>query len=73
MPQLSRAEKIAENKRNKRVETAYYKRCSRVQINIMRIGEVFKAGTDALAADPTMTDDALGVVVYNFVQTIRTN
>lgn len=55
----------------KRVEQAYYKGCSGVEINIMDIGKVFKAGVAAIEADPTISDAALRDSVVAFVETIR--
>jgi hypothetical protein len=55
----------------KRIERAYYERCSGVQISIMDIGRVFKAGHDAVAAGAD--DQALGDAIAAFVETIRHN
>ena len=72
-PVSPRAAKMAENKANKRVEAAYYARCRGIPINVMDIGKVFDAGKKALAADSTITDEALADAVFAFVQTIRKN
>lgn len=68
--------RVAKTKRQqardeKRIEQAYYRSCSGVQIDIMDIGKVFKAGHAALLAG---ADEAgLEKAVVDFVQTIRRN
>lgn len=59
--------------RDKRVERLYYARCNGVQIDIMDIGRVFDTGRNAIAANPAITDAALGDAIAAFVQTIRHN
>lgn len=54
-----------------RVDRAYMRICSGVQINIMDIGKVFKVGMAAIAAGADET--ALETAIVNFVQTIRKN
>lgn len=55
----------------KRIEKAYYRRCSGVQIDIMDISKVFRAGLAALerGADELELEQA----IVDFVQTIRRN
>ena len=48
---------------SKRIESLYYKRCDRVQINIMDISKVFDAGQKAIDANRDITDEALGDVI----------
>lgn len=58
---------------DKRIERAYYKHCSGIQIDIMDIGKVFRESHKWLANNPTITDDALGAGILAFVNTIRKN
>lgn len=61
----------AKAKIEKIVEAAYYRTCSGIQINIMDIGKVFKAGVAAYEAGAR--DAVLDKAVFDFVQTIRRN
>ena len=63
----SKAEKLAD----KRIERAYYKTCSGVQIDVMDIGKVYRAGQAAIASGAD--DSALESAVKAFVETIRHN
>jgi hypothetical protein len=56
---------------DKRVEAAYYATCSGIQIDIMDISKVFKAGREAL--DGGADEDGLKKAVRDFVETIRKN
>jgi hypothetical protein len=56
---------------DKRVEAAYYRTCSGIQINIMDIGKVFAVGRDALAKG--VDEPGLEHVIREFVDTIRHN
>jgi len=69
MAKMTRQEKINEA----RINSLYSKRCSGIQIDIMDIGKVFKAGEAAIAANSAISDEALEDAIYNFVQTIRRN
>ena len=57
--------------RDKRIERAYYKTCSGIQINIFDISKVFKAGHAAL--DAGADEAGLEKAIFEFVQTIRQN
>jgi hypothetical protein len=56
-----------------RINKAYTSRCSGIQISIMDIGKVFKAGEEALANNLDVSDEMLGDIIFDFVQTIRKN
>jgi hypothetical protein len=58
---------------DRRINHLYGQRCSGIQINIMDITKVFKAGQAAIAANPAINDDELGDAILKFVQTIRQN
>ena len=68
---MTRSEKIAANKANKRVEQAYYAGCNGVQINIMDISKVFKHGNELIKTG--VDDAALLAGIVAFVETIRSN
>ena len=55
----------------KRVERAYYAGCSGVQINIMDISKVFKAGVAAIVAQPEISDADLTVKFRAIVDAIN--
>jgi hypothetical protein len=66
----AKAKRLA-NAVDKEIESAYYRRCSGIQINIMDISKVFKAGRAAYdgGARGSELEDAIAA----FVQTIRQN
>ena len=57
------------NAARKRVERAYYKRCSGITINMMDIPKIFAAGVKVVeaGADDAMLEDAIAAIV----ETIR--
>lgn len=61
----------AQKQIDKRVERLYYASCSGVQINIMDIGKVFRAGREAIAIGGD--DVAVTAAIVAFVATIRKN
>lgn len=63
--------KREQDKLDKRVERAYYKHCSGVQIDIMDIGKVFEVGREAIKRGAS--DAELESAVREYVQTIRKN
>ncbi len=68
---MTRAEKIAANEIDKRIEAAYRARCLNVTINMMDIAKIFAVGRKAVAegADDSVLSDKIAA----FVQTIRRN
>lgn len=67
MSRQTKAEKLIDS----RINNAYCRSCSGVQIDVMDIGKVFAAGRAAIAAGAD--DAALEAVIVAFVQTIRHN
>lgn len=65
----TRQEKLIEKLIDKRIEQAYYARCSGIQISVMDIGAVFKHGRKLIADGAT--DAALSDGVLEFVESIR--
>jgi hypothetical protein len=61
----TKAEKLADQ----RIERAYGKTCSGIQINIMDIPRVFELGKNQIANGAT--DEELGVALRGFVELIR--
>lgn len=70
-PKMSRSEKIAKTKADKRISAAYYSGCDRVQINMMDIPKVFNVGHQLIAGGAD--DVALKAGIMAFVETIRKN
>lgn len=67
MVRQSKADKAID----RRVEQAYYRTCSGVQIPVMKMGEVFTVGRKALASGAD--ESALEKAIVAFVATIRHN
>lgn len=57
------------NTDRKRVERAFYARCSGIAVNIMDIPRIFDAGMKAIESGAD--DAALGDAIAAFVETIR--
>jgi hypothetical protein len=68
---MSRSEKMAAKKIDKRIEAAYYRTCNGVQIDIMDISKVFRVGKAAL--DMGADEAGLETAIKDFVETIRHN
>lgn len=68
---MTRSEKIAHNKAEKRIDLAYRTHCSGVQIDIMDIGKIFKVGHGLIASG--LDDAQLGAHLVAYVNTIRKN
>lgn len=68
---MTRAEKRAAKLADDRVNAAYMRTCSGIQINIMDIGKIFDFGRLKVAAGET--DAELGASIFAYVQTIRKN
>jgi hypothetical protein len=68
---MTRSEKIAHNKAEKRINAVYAATCSGVQINVMDIGKVFAVGRKAIAEGAD--DGELALKICQFVATIRKN
>lgn len=62
---MTRAQKLAEQ----RVEQAFYRRCSGIQIRVLDMPKIFKAGLQAVAEG--LDDTALGDRVAAIVDTLR--
>lgn len=57
------------NQLDKQIEAIYYANCSGVQVDIMDIGSIFKAGRDAAAGGP----EAMTAAVLARVAEVRKN
>ena len=68
---MTRAEKLAAKIADKRVERAYYKTCSGIQIDIMDIGKIFEFARLKVAEGED--DAALGASIRAYVERIRKN
>ena len=58
---------------DERINRIYTRNCSGIQIDIMDISKVFKAGRDAVSKHPEMSDNQLTAIILDFVNTIRKN
>ena len=67
MTRKTKAEKLADV----RIDRAYRRTCSGVQINILDIPNVFRVGTKAIADGAD--DTALDAAIVAYVATIRKN
>ena len=67
------ANKHASKLADQMIDQIYRNNCAGVQVNIMDIDKVFKAGRAAISANPKITGHELTKVVVDFVQTIRKN
>jgi hypothetical protein len=70
-PQEETMTKKEQKQRDLRIEKAYRRTCAGVEVNIMDIGKVFKAGYAAL--DAGADDAGLEKAIVDFVATIRLN
>ena len=69
---MTRAEKIARNRADKRIDAAYRTTCSGIQIDIMDIGKVFEHGRRLITMDH-VNDEQLRFGIREYVETIRQN
>lgn len=69
---MTRSEKIAYNKIEKRIERAYYATCRGIQVDIMDIGKIFQHGRRQIEMHQ-LDDTALGASIREYVDTIRKN
>jgi hypothetical protein len=69
---MTRGEKIAANRIDKRIDAVYRARCANIQISVMDIGKVFAVGRKAIA-EGVNGDAELGDRIAAFVETIRKN
>ena len=68
---MTRMSKKAEKLNDERIERAFYRHCSNIQIDVMHLSKVFAVGRSAIANGAD--DDALGAALLAFVNTIRRN
>lgn len=64
----TRAQTIANNKADRRIDAAYRKHCCNIQINVLDIGKVFACGHKLI--EQGADDVALAAGILAFVQTI---
>lgn len=68
---MTRKQTKAEKLADRRIELAYRRWCSGVQIDVMDIGKVFAVGHKAIAEGAD--NDELARAIVAFVETIRKN
>ena len=69
--QMTRTEKIARNKAEKRIDHAFKTHCVNAAVDVMDIGKIFAVGHKAIAEGAD--DLALADAIVTFVATIRKN
>jgi hypothetical protein len=71
-PKMSRSEKTAYNKAEKRIDLAYRKKCSGIAINMLDIPKVFRFGHELIAkgADDVTLETELALFV-NSIQVAK--
>lgn len=68
---MTRSEKIAAKKIDKRIEAAFYANFNGVQVSVLDIPKIFRVGREALA----LGADELGLIMAmrGFIDTVRKN
>ena len=66
---MTRAEKIAHNRAEKRIDKAYRATCCNIGISVLDIGKVFRVGHEAIREGAD--DAALAARLRAFVDTIK--